>query len=131
MKLALIFNRIKSLFSKNTRRVPEIKSTEITRTKIDNNNIHRLRINQFTKNLLENMKTALEADYMKVKEYSSKINLEHLQHKAILDLLKAISTNIDQVNKEIKLRNGCFHDGVTLIEEDLSLVKYNLKILKE
>jgi len=68
---------------------------------------------------------------MKVKEYSSKLNLEHLQHKAILDLLKTISNNIDELNKEIKLGDGCTLDGVTLIKEDLGLVYYNLKILKE
>jgi hypothetical protein len=55
MILAPIFNRIKSLFSKNTRLVSEIKSTEITRTKI-----HR----------------SLETAYMKVKAYTISNNID-------------------------------------------------------
>ena len=125
MKLALIFNNIKSLFSKNTRLVPEIKSTEITKTKIDNNKIHRLIINESTNRLLENIKTELEADYMKVKEYASKINLQDHRHKALVDLLYAISNNIDKVREESA------NDDLALIKEDLSLVYSNLKILKK
>lgn len=126
-----IITYFKTLFTSYSDKVkqslPQLPSTKSSKvSKIDPKKITELMLNNYTKQLLRELRQELEAAYLREREKESTIKTKHTeQHRQVVQRMHDITDNINIVSNELSNVENQDHHLMSKIKTELKLHPYN------